>query len=79
MKNMSKAPLADDFFHLKFDKTIPNSCTPPKHYNKEFHVPFSTKNGDVYKAVTITSLIAVYTCCILYIYYKKNAYTSTKA
>ena len=79
MKNIPRAPFVNEFLNSQFNRTIPASCYPPETGSGNFNVPFSGDNGTLYKVTTITLLIAIYTSCILYIYYKKNAYTSTKA
>ena len=42
-------------------------------------MPFNGPNGVAFKTATIVVLIVLYTSCILYVFFKKNAYSSTKA
>ena len=42
-------------------------------------MPFSGTYGVAMKSTTIVLLIVLYTSCILYVFFKKNAYSSTRA
>ena len=42
-------------------------------------MPFDRKYGVIFKWMTIVLLILLYTSCILYVFFKKNAYSSTRA
>ena len=81
MNSISTPIDVNDFFHLKADHVIPDACQADKSSDSArlFAVPFSGSNGKFLKSTVIILLAIIYACCIVYIFVKKNAYSSTKA